>query len=346
MQRALICAVLSFGVAATSAAAQTEAANNTLPAAPIATAAEAMAAPVAPTTAAPVVAEPAPVDAEVQTAAEEVSAPLASLAKPVRFEPVRGAVRVDSTNVPFEVQIQPSALAPDSSSIEAGGDHWEARGYDLKSLVAQIFDLDARLVDLPDRLAGDARFDISFSAPVELDQESVQHALVDALTQRLGVTIQPEPRTMDVYVLSAPAGPASGLKPHRFARRTGGAAHLFGDDDSMEAGGRITYSGKNCSGVNSGGITVEGSTLADFRRTLEPDLDRVLLDETKLDGSYDFRIGFYANQSQLFEVMRAQLGLVVTPQQRKVTVLTVRVAQPNGQTVATLKSSPTDLKGL
>jgi uncharacterized protein (TIGR03435 family) len=137
---------------------------------------------------------------------------------------------------------------------------------------------------------------------------------------------------MDVYVLSAPEGLGSGLKQHRFARRSG-LKMLVSGDDSNDEGGRITYMGKDCSGVNSGGITVEGGTLADFRRTLEPDLDRVLVDETKLRGSYDFKIGMYANQKQLFDLMHAQLGLVVTPEQRKITVLTVRPAHTPSNTL-------------
>ena len=244
-----------------------------------------------------------------------------------RYEPVRGAIRIDSTDVPFEVRIDQSAEAADSSTIEVGADHWEARGYDLKSLVAQIFEIDARLVDVPENVAGSGRLDVSLSLPTELDQDSMQRILMKALTQRLGVTIKPEARTMDVYVLSAPEGLASGLKRHSFARHAGLKQLVAGGDDFDDEGGRITYMGKDCSGVSSGGITVEGGTIADFRRTLEPDLDRVLVDETKLRGSYDFKIGMYANQKQLFELMRVGLGLVVTPEQRNVTVLTVRPAE-------------------
>jgi uncharacterized protein (TIGR03435 family) len=244
------------------------------------------------------------------------------------FEPVRGAVRIDSTNVPFELRINP-AEATDSSSIEIGSDHWEARGYDLKSLIAEIFAMDARLVDVPEDLAGNTKYDVSLSAPVELDEDSMQRILLKGLTQRFGVTIKPEARTMDVYVLSAPDGPGSGLKRHTFARHSGLKKLVAGSDDSDDEGGRITYMGKDCSGVSSGGIAVEGGTIADFRRTLEPDLDRVLLDETKLRGSYDFKIGLYANQTQLFELMRVGLGLMVTPEQRSVTVLAVRPANPN-----------------
>ena len=76
--------------------------------------------------------------------------------------------------------------------------------------------------------------------------------------------------------------------------------------------------------MTSGGISVSGGTISDFQRTLEPDLDRVMLDETNLSGSYDFKIGTYVNQSQLFQLLHEQLGLVVTPAQRKVTVVAVR----------------------
>jgi len=247
---------------------------------------------------------------------------LTSAGTPAKFQPVLGAIRIDSVNVPFEVKIEPSALASDSSSIEAGADHWAARGYDLKSVIAELFAMDARLVDVPDDLATNIRYDVSLSAPVELDQDSMQQILIKALNERFGVTIRPETRTMDVYVLTAPDGPASGLKRHVFPRRHGLKRVAGGDEE--EAGGRITYMGQNCSGMNSGGITVEGGTIADFRRTLEPDLDRVLVDETGLRGSYDFRIGLYANQRQLFELMHVALGLVVTPEQRTVTVLSVQ----------------------
>jgi hypothetical protein len=52
----------------------------------------------------------------------------------------------------------------------------------------------------------------------------------------------------------------------------------------------------------------------------------MVIDETKLQDSYDFEIGAYANKDELFKLLRDQLGIVVTPAQRKVTVLAVRPA--------------------
>jgi uncharacterized protein (TIGR03435 family) len=243
------------------------------------------------------------------------------------YQPVRGAVRVDDANVPYEARIEPTTMAADSTSIETGADHWSARGFDLKTLIAQIYDIDVRLVDLPEGAGADARYDVSLSLPTEVDQDAMQRLLADALRKKFGLTIRAESRAMDVYVLSAPEGPGTELHKHAFPQRKSGLAKLVGmgsADDADEAGGQITYMGRDCSGVTSGGITVSGGTISDFRRTLEPDLDRVLLDETKLAGSYDFKIGTYVNQDQLFQLLHEQLGLEVTPAQRNVTVLAVR----------------------
>ncbi len=108
------------------------------------------------------------------------------------------------------------------------------------------------------------------------------------------------------------------------AGRAGQAEEDSGTDDL----GQITYVGRDCSGVvSAGGIEALASAMADFRRTLEPELDRVLVDETNLTGSYDFKIGSYADQAELFQLMQQQLGIVVTKAQRRVPVLTVKPAQ-------------------
>ena len=237
--------------------------------------------------------------------------------------------------LPYEVHITPTTMQAENTSIETGGDTWSARGYDLKTLIAQVYDVDVRRIELPDNGMADSRYDMTVWLPVEVDADVMQRLLEDALEKKFKVSIRPESRAMDVYVLSAPNGAGAGLHPHTFAAEEAGLRKLVADDSASQAGemggdsaGRITYMGKDCSGVSSGGITVEGGTLADFRRTLEPDLDRVLLDETNLDGSYDFRIANYANKDELFKLLQDQLGLVVTKEQRSVTVLSVRSTDP------------------
>ncbi len=230
-----------------------------------------------------------------------------------------------------EVHIAPTTLAANSTSIDIAGDHWNARGFDLKTLISQIYDVDIRRIDLAEDGAGAARYDVTLQLPREVDEDVMQRMLEDALEQKFGLTITPESRRVDVYVLTAPNGPGSGLHRHR----AGTAAMLVAQDSAeQDSAGQatddetqITFLGKNCDGVSSGGITASAGTLGEFRRTLEPDLDRLLIDETGLKGSYDFQIGNYSNEDELFQLLHEQLGIVVTPAQRNLTVLTVRPRQ-------------------
>jgi uncharacterized protein (TIGR03435 family) len=228
------------------------------------------------------------------------------------------------------VHISPSALAPGSTSMQVGADSWSARGFDLKSLIAQIFEVDVRRVDFPDEAAAAARYDVTLSLTDDDGPEAVQVLLREALEKKFGLAITTQTRAMEVYVLTAPNGPGPALHLHRAPTRQGNSLmKLTSFDESDSASDdpqQITYVGKDCSGVGSGGISVVAASISDFGRTLEPDLDRLLVDDTHLTGSYDFRIGSYRNQQELFQLMHDQLGLVVAPAQRTVTVLAVRAS--------------------
>ena len=246
----------------------------------------------------------------------------------------RRTAAADHSPLPYDVHITPTTMAAGSTSIEVGSDSWSARGYDLKSLIAQVYDIDVRRIDFGDEGLADARFDLNLSVPVDLDADAMQQVLADAIQKRFGLTITPQSRPMDVYVLTAPNGAGSALRPHEFAKPS--AKKNAADDGEDSGAGRITYFGSDCTHTSESGIDVEGGTIADFRQTLEPDLDRVLLDETHLKGSYDFKVGNYASQQQLFQVLRDQLGLLVTPEERNVIVLEVRPAGAKNTLQATL----------
>ena len=218
-----------------------------------------------------------------------------------------------------------------STSIEMGSDRLSARGYDLRTLIAQIYDVDVRRVDLAEDGGQDARYDLTASLPRSVGQDEMQRLLVEAVEQKFSLEVKPEVRSMLVYVMTAPNGPGSGLHLHAPAARAEGLAKPMALDlgtGTLEDVGEIQFEGRDCSGVSSGGITASAETIDDFRRTLEGDLDRVLLDETNLTGTYDFRVGGYASKDDLFQLLHDQLGLVVRPAERKVTILRVR---PHGE---------------
>jgi uncharacterized protein (TIGR03435 family) len=246
------------------------------------------------------------------------------------------AVSEDHAALPYQVHIAPTSQPDGSSSIETGGDSWAARGYDLRTLIAQIFNIDARRIDFPDDAIASQRFDISVSLPVEVDDSTMQRLLADAVQKHFGLKIAPESRPMDVYVLTAPNGPGAAMKRH-FTKMTTAELTGFTGADSSDDFGKVTVFGQDCTDKGSStGISVEASTISDFRRTLEGDLDRVLLDETHLAGSFDFTVGNYTSQQQLFQLLHDQLGLVVTPAERNVTVLAVRPA--SGQSAQTMQA--------
>ena len=254
-------------------------------------------------------------------------------------QPGRQAVRADHSALPYEVHIAATTLKAGSTSIAIGSDSWSARGYDLRTLIAQVYNVDVRRIDLPEGFATDARYDVSLDLATDASPETMQQVLEDAIEKKFSVTIQPESRPMEVYVLTAPNGPGAAMHRHSFAVQ-GGLKSLVSQGDEAEAGDdlqRITYMGKDCSGVSSGGISVSGGTMSEFRRTLEPDLDRVLLDETHLAGSYDFKIGNYGNQDELFKLLHDQLGLEVTRAERNVTVVAVRSAAAPAQNLLQAK---------
>jgi len=252
--------------------------------------------------------------------------PVAAGAQSDASRPHSKAVREDHAALPYQVQIAPTSQPEGSSSIETGGDSWVARGYDLRTLIAQIFSIDARRIDFPNGAAASRRFDITVSLPVEVDEDTMQRLLADAVEKQFGLRIAPESRTMDVYVLTAQNGPGAAMKRH-VTKISAAEIAGFGGAEGADATGQITVFGQDCTDKGSNtGITVEASSMSDFRRTLEPDLDRVLLDETHLAGSFDFKVGNYTSQQELFRELHDQLGLSVTAAQRSVTVLAVRPA--------------------
>jgi uncharacterized protein (TIGR03435 family) len=225
---------------------------------------------------------------------------------------------------PSPVLVAPSAMPSGSTSFETGPDSWTARGFDLKTLIAQVYDVDPRRIDLPD--TPPARYDLTLKLPQEVDADTMQRLLAEAIEKQFAIAIAPATRSIDVYVLTAPHGPGPALRRHA-AAPPAGLMHRTAIEDANTApadASRITYIGKECSGVSAGGISAIATTMADLRRTLEPTLDRLLVDDTHLTGSFDFAVGSYRNQQELFDLLHRQLGLAVALVRRNITVLAVK----------------------
>ncbi len=237
-------------------------------------------------------------------------------------------VHIAPTIIAPTVHISPTTMEADSLSIQIGAKQWSVRGLDLKTLIAEVYDVDARLVDLPATVDTTARYDVSLARPNDASPEDVQQLLRQAIEKNFHLEIATENRSMEVYLLTAPNGPGAAIHRHTAATRDNGLyrqASLTGQS-ADEAQQQITFAGKQCSGAASSGISATEASLAEFARTLNPELDRLLVDDTRLSGSFDFRVGIYHSQQELFQRLRDELGLVVVPAQRQMAVLTVRPA--------------------
>jgi uncharacterized protein (TIGR03435 family) len=232
------------------------------------------------------------------------------------------AHRAPKQAISFDVQIASTTMAENSTSIDMGADSWSVRGFNLRDLIAQVYEIDSRRVELPAIATANARYDVSLTLRPGDSDEDIQQRLRDAIEDKFNLNIAPISRTMDVYVITAPNGAGPALHQHRSGART------VSDDPSPQDFGRITYEEQVCPGITTGGITASMTSLPEFRRTLEPNMDRLMVDETHLNGSYDFKIAKYGSRDELFQIMREQLGLVVTPARRSVTILAVRPTQP------------------
>ena len=77
-------------------------------------------------------------------------------------------------------------------------------------------------------------------------------------------------------------------------------------------------------GGSVGKVSASGTTMEEFCYTLEQSPDRLVVDETHLKGRFDLRLeGQAGSTDEFLQMIRAQSGLILTPDTRNVTMLVV-----------------------
>jgi uncharacterized protein (TIGR03435 family) len=75
-------------------------------------------------------------------------------------------------------------------------------------------------------------------------------------------------------------------------------------------------------------VSAENASMADFCRVLEDGLERPIVDETNLDGTYDIEVhGNPRGADEFLAMLRDQVGLVLTPEHRNIEMLVMRLLQ-------------------
>jgi uncharacterized protein (TIGR03435 family) len=197
-------------------------------------------------------------------------------------------------------------------------DYWALKGYSLKEVVGEVYDVNSIRLHLPASLDNNKRYDFALALPKKESREKMKERMRQGLQDHFHMTATRENRLVDVYVVSVLPDrrpPALEATPDGMGGRSSGIE--FGSVDGAEE----MQEAKPQSVSSIRGVAMEG-TADEFCHLLETVLDRPVVNETNLEGGFKLRVKSSEGQENDFqELLRDQLGLVITPAQRNVEML-------------------------
>lgn len=199
---------------------------------------------------------------------------------------------------------------------------WTIANSQLRTILAELYDTPEPRIDLPSDLDEDGRYDVSLVLGQVETAEEMTRRMRDGIEERLRMTVTPEARLIEVYVVTAPNGAISALKRS--------------DDDSAALGSVWMHEAATLLDAGLGGpshspLPISGiSTMTSVRglcEMLERSLGRPVIDETNVTGTYEIDVRSDTGTTEgVFDALRDRLGLIVTPATREVPMLIVRRA--------------------
>jgi uncharacterized protein (TIGR03435 family) len=272
--------------------------------------------------------------------------------------PAMPPVRQTKPDVPpsTEVTIKPTERRlHEGVSSRRAPDYWVLEGIPLKDMLSTLHDIQKERIELPPALDDDRRYDFLLVLPQHESGETMDRLMREGIEKCFRIRVTAEVRDMDVYVLTAPNGAISATRtsPNEagiFASSLDIQApasapdHFIGfrdppwrrdeneaptEDELTKMAGEFLKS--LAGGWKRGTVSICGmsatSTMAQLCEMLEETLDRPVIDETNLDGTYELDIRTEATSGEQFlHALCDRLGLAATPARRKVTMVVVRDA--------------------
>lgn len=212
------------------------------------------------------------------------------------------------------VSVKPGDPASHGQMVRSGPGRYEAHNLTLLSFILGAYRINAdQLVGGPNWVTS-AGWDIIATYPVSATDEQRQHMMQALLTERFGLVVHRETRTLPIYqILRAKGGPK--LKA---ATITGGG---------MSAGPRM--------------IRYSSATLPELANQLSSYLGRQVIDKTELKGQFEIDLRFMPVDSPtspdatetlptIFTALQEQLGLKLDATHGPVEVIVVdKVDKPS-----------------
>jgi uncharacterized protein (TIGR03435 family) len=201
-------------------------------------------------------------------------------------------------------------------------DFWALQGYTLKDAIDALYDLNPIRVDLPASLDNNRHYDFALVLPEPEGREKMKDRARQGLQDYFHITARRENRLVDVYVVTV----EQNRKPPAIKPRTDeGIGGSFGSFSiGFETAGALDAAMEGMKPLTIGAIrsvSIDG-TADEFCHTLEAQLDRPVVNETNLEGEYNFRAESREGLgSDFLERLRDRLGLVITAAQRQIETL-------------------------
>jgi uncharacterized protein (TIGR03435 family) len=217
------------------------------------------------------------------------------------------------------LHITPSQKDGESGNF-SGPDYLALNGFNLKKIIAEVYHVSPIRIRLPAALDNAARYDFSLVLPEAESKEQMYARFQQGIQDYFHVTATREERLLDVYVVTAleHKPPVAKSRPEEMRGAVSNIEFEVFDD----AGGTDLFSEPKAAGIDGiRGIGLEGTT-DDFCFALESMLDRPVVNESHLEGKFQFNVkASETAQNDFLERLRDQLGLVVTGVQRNVEIL-------------------------
>ncbi len=212
----------------------------------------------------------------------------------------------------------------------AGDDYWSLQGYTVRKLLAEMLGVNPIRVDLPASIDPNTRYDFAIVLPKAEETESKRSLIRQGVEDHFHLVDTRENLLRNVYLVTATdkRPPTSAFEPHA----DGGSfssSSFVGFTESGGLDGVPREGGHDLNALTDIGIA--GATVDDFCTLLEQELDRPVINETKLDGTFDFEVKIPEHSPQaalkhdFVERVLQQLGLVIAPAQRSVDTIVYRL---------------------
>jgi uncharacterized protein (TIGR03435 family) len=249
--------------------------------------------------------------------------------EPQRFDapPVSEKPRIPPS---YEVHITPSTT--NGIDASSGPDFWVQRGFDLKTILSTVYEKEPSRVVLPQSLDDDEKFDFVLVLPKEEDQKTVYQLVQHAIEKHFKVSAAVESKPAEVYVMTAIKGKTPPAKNDSGGLGSDSSSSGFefslppGTPQTPEAIDRAMKELlKNPETAGFSEVSAGNMTADEFGTFLENGFGRPIVNETGLEGRYDFEVhGPAKNTGEFLQNLRDQIGIVLTPATRNIEFVTLR----------------------